>query len=238
MQARAAESRLPPDLDRLYLDDLYLATACALGDSAAWEEMEDRFFGFIRALAGRFDLRREAAADVADQVIADLWGRRNIERFEGRSTLKTWLGALVTNAALNAAAGERRKMELDVDGGVASTAASREEADPGPEATSQRAVAGAVAAALKSLPFRDRFFILLYYEQGLTMDQIGSVQGLSKATVSRSLKQVRSRLRKDIEQSLAGTGTSWRRIRPDIDLSQLDLDLPSLLARVHGTRSA
>jgi DNA-directed RNA polymerase specialized sigma24 family protein len=90
--------------------DLALARACARRGSA-WEEFERRHFAFIRAFASRL-LPGAAGADLADQVIADLWQRGKIARFEGRSNLKTWLGAVVAHAASNVAQARRRMVPL------------------------------------------------------------------------------------------------------------------------------
>lgn len=91
---------MEPRLSRLSLDDLYLATACARGDDKAWKECAERYFGFIRDFARRY-LPKVEAAELADQVIVDLWERGKMGRYEGRSSLKTWLGAVVAHAALN-----------------------------------------------------------------------------------------------------------------------------------------
>src|ERR1041384_2246805 len=67
-------------IDRLSLDDLYLATACSRGDEA--------HFNFIGRFARR-SWREPWASDVGDAVIAELWTRDKMARYEGRSTLRT-----------------------------------------------------------------------------------------------------------------------------------------------------
>jgi hypothetical protein len=101
-----AEARTLP---RLWLDDLYLAVACAVGDERAWRELDERYFDYVRRFAQRFDLGGKDADDVADDVIADLWRRKTIARYQGRRSLSTWLGALVTHAALNVRAARARR---------------------------------------------------------------------------------------------------------------------------------
>ncbi|MGH7588776.1 MAG: RNA polymerase sigma factor [Gemmatimonadota bacterium] len=220
--------------------DLDLATACADGEEAAWKEFEARHFGYIRSFARRFGLSEETAADVADGVIADLWQRRKISRFEGRSSLRTWLGAVVTHAALNAVTRERRRASIDGADRSASPAGISEDAIPAvaldPPASpgvddpvAREMLSGAVASALRSLDPQRRLLVLLYYEQGLTLAQIGGLVGSSKATMSRRLEKTRRDLQRGIEHNLAAEGTTWGEIRPGLDLSRLDLDLPVLL---------
>src|SRR5438034_7924939 len=63
------------------LDDLYLATACAAHDEDAWAEFITRYRDFIHRFARRV-LKEPASTDLADEVIADLWERQKIARYE------------------------------------------------------------------------------------------------------------------------------------------------------------
>jgi hypothetical protein len=148
---RAAPSDRTPEehVRRLSLDDLYLASACAQGEESAWEECLARHGDFVRGFARRF-LREPAASDVADQVIADLWERRKMARYEGRSALRTWLGAIVAHAALNAVKADRRWLPLEGEGparGGASTRQARRTWPP-PRPVALR---GLVTAAMRSV---------------------------------------------------------------------------------------
>lgn len=215
---------------RLCLDDLYLAWACVRGESAAWQELGATHFGFIRAFALRY-LPRHAAVDVADEVIADLWERGKLERYQGRSMLRTWLGALVSNAALNAvkalqrgqAAGQARQ-ELARSGESASSAdeiAEREAAD---------LLHAIVSGVLKTLPGESRLLLQLYYEQGLTLEEMSGTMRVSAAALSRRLKQTREDLRAAIETEARRTaGVPATVLRDGIDLARLEVDLGVVL---------
>lgn len=212
--------------ERRWEDDLRLARACATGDDAAWREMESRHFPYIRAFARRFGLPDYAAEEVAQEVIGDLWRRESIGRYEGRSALRTWLGALITNAALTA------RVRLRSRG-------TREQSAPPPAAAEdpaasdlETALGAATSRALGALEAHARLLVLLHYEQRLTLEEIGRLEGgASKATMSRRLQAIRLVLREDIERRLAADGVSWSELRPDVDLSRLDLELGALLAR-------
>jgi RNA polymerase sigma-70 factor, ECF subfamily len=212
---------------RLSLDDLYLAAACARGEEAAWEECLARHGAFIRDFARRF-LRDPAAGDVADQVVADLWERGKMARYQGRSTLRTWLGSIVAHAALNAIKAGRRTQPLDgeEDGAHRITTGAR---DTG--AGQDRPLLEAlVKEAMESLSPDDKLLLLLYYEQGLTLDEMAAVLGSSKATLSRKLQRTRDELRATIDSlSRRRAGSSAESLRAGIDLGRLELDLGRLL---------
>jgi RNA polymerase sigma-70 factor (ECF subfamily) len=213
---------------RLSLDDLYLAAACARGEEAAWEECLARHGAFIRDFARRF-LREPAASDVADHVIADLWERRKMARYQGRSTLRTWLGSIVAHAALNAMKTGRRTLPLegDEDGAHRSAARGAPETGSGPERSLLEEL---VKEAMEGLPAEGKLLLLLYYEQGLTLDEMAAVLGGSKAALSRKLQRTRDELRASIDslsRRRAGSSAEW--LRAGIDLGHLELDLGRLL---------
>jgi RNA polymerase sigma factor (sigma-70 family) len=213
----------------LSLDDLYLATACATGEEKAWEECAERYFGFIRSMARRY-LPSADAADVADQVIADLWQRRRIGRYEGRSRLRTWLGAVVAHAALNVLKARRSAVQPDAGQLRSSRQRYPETAAKDPAEADGSTMAQLVSEALAALGSEDKLLLLLYYEQGLTLDQVGVAVRASKTALSRRLKRVREGLREAME-SIARRrwGTSAEALRQGVDLSRVELDLERLL---------
>jgi RNA polymerase sigma-70 factor (ECF subfamily) len=227
--AVSAAPGVPPDehVRRLSLDDLYLAAACARGEDAAWEECLARHGGFLRAFARRF-LKEPAASDVTDQVIADLWERGKMARYQGRSTLRTWLGSIVAHAALNALKAARRTLPLErADGGYRSTTRGAPDTEAGPERSLLEEL---VKEAMEGLPAVGKLLLLLYYEQGLTLDEMAAVLGGSKAALSRKLQRTRDELRASIDslsRRRAGSSAEW--LRAGIDLGRLELDLGRLL---------
>jgi len=210
---------------RLCLDDLYLATACGQGDADAWRECRERYFTYIRDFARRF-VHERAAADVADQVIADLWQRERLAQYDGRSTLKTWLGAVVAHAAINAGKRERRMTTIDPG-----TMKARSRVIGGAEdEDTHRLFATLVTRALEELEPDAKVLLLLYYEQGLTLDEMVSVLGTSKATLSRRLDRLRRGLRAAIEASARQElRVDAAALRQEFDFARLAFDLEAAL---------
>jgi len=214
---------------RLSLDDLYLATACDQGDEAAWAECAKTHFAFIRDFARKF-LADAAARDLADQVIADLWQRGKIGRYEGRSTLRTWIGTVVANAAINAS---RSPRTVGLRGNPPPDAlTAQHQAVPVrlEDAAAERDLAALVAQSVGALAPEDKLLIQLYYEQGLTLDEMEGPLRMSKATLSRRLRRVREQLRESIDRLARGSfGVSADALRDRLELDRLELDLAALL---------
>jgi RNA polymerase sigma factor (sigma-70 family) len=235
---------LPGDLiahaGRLSLDDLYLATACARGEEAAWEECARRHFAFIRDFARRY-LPEVEASDLGDEVIAGLWQRGKIARFDGRSTLRTWLGAVTAHAALNALKASRRRVPLE--SGEVEASRERGEPIPAPCPTDEDArgiLRHLVGEAIGRLPSEDKLLLLLRYEQGLTLDEMTAVLGGSKSTMNRRLTRTCTDLREALEaQARDRFGETTDVLRAGVELGDLDLDLAALVrSRPAGTDPA
>lgn len=221
-------------LQTLSLDDLYLARACVLRDENAWTECSRLHFGFMREFAGRF-LRREDAAEISDRVIADLWEKEKLARYEGRSTLRTWLGAVIAHAAIQAGKSIRRQEEGAADpDSIAEPSGTA--ADPEREQAA-RVLADITASAIQGLPAGDKLLLRLHYEQGLSLDQIVPIVGTSKATLSRRLKHLRDAIRHEVERTAREKyRASATEVRSLVDLSRLEIDLSALLSPVKGSR--
>jgi RNA polymerase sigma-70 factor (ECF subfamily) len=218
----------------LSLDDLYLAHSCAARDDRAWAECGRVHFGFMREFARRF-LSAADAAELTDQVIADLWQKEKLARYEGRSSLRTWLGAVVAHAALQAGKVARRR-EADVE-------RSRQQAFvAGNEPEDQQSaglLARIAAEAIEALPADQKLLLLLHYEQDLSLDRIAPILDTSKATLSRRLKRIREDLRAVIERLARDRyRSSGQQVRGTLDLGRIDMDLSALLSGVRAVKGS
>jgi RNA polymerase sigma factor (sigma-70 family) len=219
--AQGDRSRL---LASLVLDDLYLATACAAGEEAAWEEFSEAHFPFIRDFALRCTGRDPPAGDVAESVIADLWQRGKLRQFAGRSSLRTWLGTVVARTSINAGKRSAKTVSLDSRPGRAALSPPDARA-PAADETFAREIAEAATAEIANLDPSDRLLLLLYYEQEMTLARMEKALHKSKAALSRRLDRVRKLLRSAIERRLgrAGRGSG-------VDLARVRIDLETVLS--------
>lgn len=81
------------------------------------------------------------------------------------------------------------------------------EADPLRAVLSQERV-GLVGEAIKRLPEREKMVVTLYYQEELTMKEVGTVLGLTESRVSQLHSQAMIRLKSQLE-------TSYRHLRPE-----------------------
>src|SRR5260370_9462159 len=110
-------------LRALHLEDLALATACADGNEAAWEHFFCTYRAYLRAAAAailRCPASSAEACNLADSLFSDLYGlsgdkgtERSLFRyFHGRSSLKTWLRAVLAQRHIDSIRAARRLEEL------------------------------------------------------------------------------------------------------------------------------
>jgi RNA polymerase sigma-70 factor (ECF subfamily) len=198
-------------------DDAILVRRCLAGDADAWQALAEAHRRRMIALARRI-LPVQDAEDVVDAVLADLWERRKLIGYEGRSSLRTWLGAIVLNSALNARRASASRATLVAAVPPAPAAAV--------DSTAARQLHTVLRDAIASLDAAMRTLVLLYYEQDLSLDAVGRLFGLSKSTLSRTLKDARERIRVEADRlSRERCGVPLAALREGIDLAQLDLDL-------------
>lgn len=195
-------------LEGLHLEDLALACACAAGDEAAWQHFVLTHRPILYRAADAIDAMN--GRELADSLYADLFGlaesggaRRSLFRyFHGRSSLATWLRAVLSQRHVDRVRVSRRHEPLPDDD---STATVRAPGGP-PDPERSRFVAlmqAALAAALALLAPKDRLRIACYYAHQMTLAQIGRLTGEHEATVSRQLTRTRSAMRASIEAILA-----------------------------------
>jgi len=85
--------------------------------------------------------------------------------------------------------------------------------------------------AIGSLPVSLKVLVLMYYEQGLTLDEVSAVVGSSKSNLSRRLQKARDQILAQADRlARERLGTSLGSLRSGVDLSQLELDLRAACA--------
>lgn len=207
--APAADARqLERFLDALHLEDLALACACAQGSDAAWEHFIREYRPALYRAADAID-PSGGSRDLADSLYGELFGldvrdgerRSHFRYFHGRSSLSTWLRAVLSQRHVDRLRSVRRQDPLPEDEAPGAMSAPANDVNPR-QSDYVSLIRRSVTAAVAALAPRDRLRLRCYYAQDLTLAQIGRMLDESEATASRHLSRARREVRAAVEQSL------------------------------------
>jgi RNA polymerase sigma factor (sigma-70 family) len=203
-------------MNRSHAADLELARRCATGDEEAWQRFVLEYRPVLYRAADALD-RSGGARELADSLYADLYGMRESEGgtrslfryFQGRSSLATWLRAVLAQRYVDRVRTQRRLEPLPEEADVPGDALGvRHTSDP-PDPDRPRYVAlmrQILGCALAALCDRDRLRLSCYYVQELTLAETGRLLKEHEATVSRQLARTRDAIRAEVERQLRDQG--------------------------------
>jgi RNA polymerase sigma factor (sigma-70 family) len=234
-------AKLEEYLAALHLEDLALAAACVAGCEAAWEHFVAAYRSYLRAAASTV-LRCRAgspeAYELADSLFAELYGladgrtgERSLFRyFHGRSSLKTWLRAVLAQRHIDAVRVSRRFASLD-DGEAGQEkfglrpGLSLEPPDDPHREHYMEIFCRALDAALARLDPPDSERLRLYYAEEQTLADIGQRLGEHESSVSRNLERIRRDLRRTVEEMLREGRAPANGLAGELGLSEAEIAL-------------
>lgn len=169
-----------------------------------------------------------ADRDAAEEVVQDTWLAviDSLDRFEGRSSLRTWLWSIVVHKAKDRGVREKRHVNFsqfepqdDGDNGevdlahfhVCTELAGSWALPPQPwdERTPEKLLANkqaatAMIAAVEDLPCGLRDALLLRDVEGLESEEICAILDITEANLYVRLHRARERVRRAVEERLKG----------------------------------
>src|SRR4051812_18176975 len=186
-------------LASLETDAMFLAAACARGETKAIAALERLYFPKVRVALGRFRSSVSLKADVEQSVREALFlglgqGREpKIAKYAGRGDLGGWLRTLAIRTALELIDPGREVPSTDEAFSKIGAVTA------GPELDLIKAEYGAlfnkaVKKAMAALPKEARRDLDRYYFQGMGVEEIGRANGVAVSTVSRRLAKARQSL--------------------------------------------
>jgi RNA polymerase sigma-70 factor (ECF subfamily) len=196
--------------ERLSREDASLVEGLRAGDEAAFRALMREYGGAMLRVAQMYVSSRA----VAEDVVQDAWigVLRGIDRFEGRSSLKTWLFRIVANTAKTRGVREARSIPFaslgdDSEGGVdPDRFLGSGERFPGhwavpPEGRVLAAEAmGVIERAIDTLPPAQRAVITLRDIQGLSSEEVRNALDLTETNQRVLLHRARSKVRSALEE--------------------------------------
>ncbi len=217
VQAPPKPSRRPSVRGPLPPDD-ELVPALLEGDDRAFALILDSWSPGLRRLARRFC----RSDDVADEVVQETWKAviTGLPRFEGRSSLKTWVFTIVANRARTRATREGRTVPLssigsaDEDGGLDADRfasgggwlrpPSGWAVDSPESLTLALEGSGLVSRVLEGIPPMQATVVTLRDVDGLGSKEVCNLLEITESNQRVLLHRGRARLRAAIEEWLAG----------------------------------
>jgi len=199
-------------------DDLRTVEALRRGDEAAFTMLITEYHGALVRLATLYVNDRAVAEDVAQETwIAVLHG---IGRFEGRSSLKTWLFRILTNRAKTRAQREGRYVPLSAEDedneNAPSVSAERFNPDTGhwdarpsgwgnipEERLLSQETRTLIQKAIDALPPKQREVITLRDINGWSSEEVCNILEISETNQRVLLHRARSKVRQALEHYLA-----------------------------------
>jgi RNA polymerase sigma-70 factor (ECF subfamily) len=188
-------------------DERDLVVRLQAGDEAAFTEL-------VRAYQTRLLRLAESVVSsrpVAEEVVQDTWLAvvRGVDRFEGRSSLKTWLFHILLNRARSTAGREARSTPLresDVGEHFDASGAWATPPVPWADRADERMVAehlvGRVRELLPLLPAGQREVVILRDFEGLGPAEVCDLLGVSDGNQRVLLHRGRSHLRRQLETEM------------------------------------
>jgi len=192
--------------------DRELVAGLREGDEQAFVALVARHHSAMFHLARSF----VPSAAVAEEVVQDTWVAvlRGIDRFEERSSFKTWLLRILVNRARSTGVREQRSFAV----GDATAAVDGSRFDAGGawmsppqhwiEDSDERLLADGLAEdiqrSLEQLPVRQREVVTLRDVDGLSGREVCEALEISEANQRVLLHRGRSRLREALELQLGG----------------------------------
>jgi RNA polymerase sigma-70 factor, ECF subfamily len=236
--ARYLAPRLDADcslLERLHASDLYLACACATGDPVALATFDAEYMNPLGATLRRIGLC-DSDIDEAKQVLRNRFflgeggSSPRILAYSGQGVLAGWVRSAATRAALRLL--RRPKAETHVE---AEALAALPSLDTDAELRFMRrehgpAFVAAFREAFLLLSTRDKTLLRQSFRHGLSIDKIGALNRVHRATAARWLADARQDLAAHMHASLmkrlgVGRATAYSIAR----LVEGEVSLPELL---------
>mgnify|MGYP000592278981 CR=1 FL=1 len=180
--------------------DKDLIARIAVKDQTAIEALFGRYQVRVFRFILRFVRSEAVAEELTNEVFLEVW--RNAARFEGRSSLSSWMLGIAHNKAVSVLR-KRSEAELDDDaaGAIPDTADT-------PEVTAQKADKGALLrACLERLSDDHRTIIDLVYYQEMSVAEVATVVGIPENTVKTRMFYARKKLSELLKE--AGVDRGW-----------------------------
>jgi RNA polymerase sigma-70 factor, ECF subfamily len=240
VDARADAVRAAHD-PLLRMQDLLIAAGCACGDSAAIAQLNGTLAAAVRPALARLGLTKSDDDEIIQRVRVALLvpsesGSIGIAGYSGRGELRAYVRSVAVKLAL-------KRMEREVapssENDIDALEMMPDAADtPAMRALKERCrgdLRTAFAVAFAEIEPTERTLLRQHYLDGLTIDALGRLHGVHRATTARWVESARENVLRGVLRYLRqALGLSEEDLGNVLELvrSQLDLSLSRHLPRI------
>jgi len=234
LRARVADGVDPQvGLEPLCSDDLYLAGACARGETAAIAAFQRSYAGELAAAFARLAIGGSDPEDLRQQLLARLFvavdGRPpRIAEYSGQGSLRAWLKVVALRLRIDLERRKRDRRDNFTDAERLADVGVGDDPELAHLKQHYRAeFRAAFTAALALLTAEQRALLRLQAVEGLSATDIARIYKVHRATGKRWLAEARERLVAEtgrlLAEQLGGRGVALasivRLIRSDLNVS-------------------
>jgi RNA polymerase sigma-70 factor (ECF subfamily) len=209
-------------------DELYLVAGCVGQDAAAYEAFERRYLATLTQNVGRIALSADQADELRQQLrVTLLLGTQpKIGTFRGQGPLGAWVQVCAVRLALKLGAAQDRLASKD--SGVLEGLVSQEADQELLAAKSQYhdAFQAALEECFSGLPSRQKTLLRMHFLDGMSIDEMGQVFHVHRATIARWLVAIRREVLEQIFRKISlNLRTSSSEFRSMVRLVRNDVRL-------------
>lgn len=180
--------------------DEMLIGRIASGDRLAMQVLYARHHVKIYRFVLRLTRNETTAEDMISEVFLDVWRQAN--RFEGRSSVSTWLLAIARFKALSVV---RRRKDVELDEEMAE--AIEDQSDDPEVALEKKDKGAALRKCLEALSPEHREIIDLVYYHEKSVEEVAKIVGIPENTVKTRMFYARKKLAEELKT--AGIERGW-----------------------------
>ena len=176
-----------------HLDDKELTDLARKGGEEAFATLAGRYAEPLFALVRRIVGSREEAEEVTQDAFVKAW--QNLDRFDGRSSFRTWLWRIACNTAITAAGRHNRRTAalISIDERMWERIPDSEVDDFFAAEADNRRIE-ALRAAIANLEPRERAFVTLFYFEDCPMTDCARILGITESNAKVTLHRIRKKL--------------------------------------------
>jgi RNA polymerase sigma-70 factor (ECF subfamily) len=168
------------------------------GDDDAFRELVERHSRAVFGVAYRITGRVEDAEDVVQETF--LRAYRQLDRFEARANLRTWLHRIATNCAIDLLRARPKREVAEEPDTLERVAGATGDGPSTPERTLLGVqIKERLAGAMVLLTEMERATFTLRHFEGLSIDEIGRMLGLNTSATKHSFFRAVRKMRRELQ---------------------------------------